>query len=119
MGISKFNKAEAVFTDMERYDEFKSLKELFAKNGRDEKYIVKGLYIYESTYGKGCFIKSDGFNISLPSNMVDIVTDIRGDKDSVDEVNSGNVGITIYEYELPEKYPNKKFYNVNFVEMGA
>ena len=119
MGITNFNKAELLFTDMERYDDFKSLKDLFAKNSKDKKYIVKGLYTYESTYGKGCFIKSDGFNISLPSNMLKTVTEIRDDTESVDEINSGNVGVTIYEYELPEKYPDKKFYNVNFVGMGA
>ena len=117
MGITKFNKSELLFTNNERFDDFKTLEQLFTENGQDKKYIVKGVYIYKSTYGKGCFIKSDGFNVSLPSNMVDTVTKIRVDKESVDEINNDKVGITIYSYALPDKYPDKKFYSVNFVEM--
>lgn len=119
MGITKFNKSELLFTNNERFDEFKTLKQLFTENGKEATYGVKGVYIYESTYGQGCFVKSDGFNISLPSNMLKTVTEIRGDKDSVDEINNGKVGITIYSYVLPDKYPDKTFYSVNFVEMGA
>ena len=119
MGILKCNKSEVLFTNNEQFDEFKTLKHLFIENGQDVTYGVKGVFTYESTYGKGCFVKSDGFNISLPSNMVETVTKIREDKESVDEINNGTVGIKIYTYTLPEKYPDKKFYNVNFVEMGA
>ena len=119
MGILKFNKSEVLFTNNERFDTFKTLEQLFTENGKDAKYGVNGVYSYESTYGKGCFVKSDGFNISLPSNMVETVTKIREDKESVDEINNGKVGVTIYSYVLPEKYPDKTFYSVNFVEMGA
>lgn len=117
MGITKFNKAESLFTDNGRFEEFETLEHLFETNGQDKKYVVKGVFIYESTYGKGCFVKSDGFNISLPGNMVETVNKIRLDKESVEDINNGKVGITIYSYALPDKYPDSKFYNVNFVEM--
>ena len=119
MGITKYNKADALFTNNERYSEFKTLEQLFTENGKDATYGVKGVFSYESTYGKGCFVKSDGFNVSLPSNLVKTIAEIKADKESVDEINSGKVGFNIYSYVMPDKYPDKTFYSVNFVEMGA
>ena len=116
MGITKFNKSELLFKDIERLDTFKTLEELFEENGKDKKYIVKGVYSYVSSYGKGCFIKSDGFNISLPSHLTETISSIREDKESVDEINEEKVYVTIYSYTLPDKYPNKVFYSINFTE---
>ena len=117
MAITKFNKAELLFKDNERLDEFKTLEELFKENGTDKNYLVKGVYTYKSTYGDGCFIKSDGFNISLPNHLVETITNIRGDKESVEEINADKVGVKIYSYTLPDKYPDKVFYSINFVEL--
>lgn len=116
MGISKFNKAELLFTDNERLDVFKTLEELYKEDGKEVRYLVKGVYIYESSYGKGCFIKSEEFNISLPSHLVETIKNIRGDMESIEQINDGKVFITIYSYTLPDKYPNKVFYSINFVE---
>ena len=116
MGITKFNKAELLFKDNERFDDFKTLEELFKEYGKEEKYLVKGVYSYESSYGKGCFIKSDGFNISLPTHLLETIENIREDHESIDEINDGKVFITIYSYTLPDKYPNKVFYSINFTE---
>ena len=114
MNITKFNKSELLFNDNERFDDFRTLKELFESG--EKTHQVKGVYTYNGTYGKGCFIKSDGFNISLPSHMVETVEGIRSDYGSIREINDGKVGIEIYVYTLPDKYPNKTFYSVNFIE---
>ena len=114
MGISKFNKAELLFKDTERFDTFKTLEELFIKDGNEAKYIVKGVFSYDSSYGKGCFIKSDGFNISLPNHLLETIHSIRNDYDSIEEIDEGKVFINIYTYTLPDKYPNKVFYSINF-----
>ena len=116
MNITKFNKSELLFNDNERFEEFKTLEDLFNADGSGTVYGVKGVYTYTSTYGKGCFIKSDGFNISLPSHMVDIIEGIRNDSESVQEINEGKVGVDIYSYTLPDKYPDKTFYSINFGE---
>ena len=116
MGITKFNKSELLFKDTEKLDTFKSLEELVNENGADEKYLVKGVYTFESSYGKGCFIKSGEFNISLPTHLVDTIKSIREDKESVDEINEDKVYVKIYPYTLPDKYPNKVFYSINFTE---
>ncbi len=86
MGITKFNKSELLFKDTENFDTFKSLEELFNEDGSDAKHLVRGVYSYNSSYGKGCFIKSDGFNITLPTHLVDTINSIREDKESVNEI---------------------------------
>lgn len=113
MGISKFNKGEFIFTNAERFDEFHTLEDLYIEGKKE--HLVLGLYSYSSTYGKGVFAKSGGYNISLPSHMVKTVEDIRNDSESVKQINEGKVFIEIYSYELPEKYPDKTFYSVNFI----
>lgn len=114
MGISKFNKAELLFKDNERFNDFKTLEELFTEYGKEKEYIVKGVYSYKSAYGEGCFIKSDRFNISLPSHLLETIKNIREDYESIEEINEDKVFITIYTYTLPDKYPNKVFYSINF-----
>ena len=116
MGISKFNKSELLFKDNERFEDFLTLEELFKENGIDEQYLVKGVYSYKSTYGEGCFIKSAGFNISLPSHLLETVKEIREDEESIKAINERKVYVGIYSYTLPDKYPNKVFYSVNFFE---
>ena len=115
MGIKKFNKGEILFTNTKRYDEFYTLEELYKRDGEGVEYIVLGVYDYESSYGRGAFAKSDGYNISLPSHMVDTVKDIRNDSESVEQINALQVYLEIYTYTLPDKYPNETFYSINFI----
>lgn len=116
MGILNFNvKAEvSLFDDETRYDEFKSLKDLYFENGSGKEYEVRGVYTYSSKYGESCFIKSDGYNIQLPNHLTETVKQIRDDEESVNQINSGDVVVTIYSYGLPDKYPNKTFYSISF-----
>ena len=116
MSITKFNKGAVLFTDNERLEDFKTLEELFTENGKEKSYPVKGVYSYKSSYGEGCFIKSDGFNISLPNHMLETIKSIREDVESVDAINAGKISVTIYYYTLPDKYPDKVFYSINFEE---
>lgn len=116
MSITKFNKGEILFKDNERFEDFKTLEELFTDNGAEREYLVKGVFSYKSSYGEGCFIKSEGFNISLPYHMLETINIIREDKESIDAINDGKIFVTIYSYTLPDKYPNKDFFSVNFKE---
>ena len=117
MNIMKFNKSELLFNNNERFEDFNTLEDLFNVDGPEKTYRVNGVYTYTGTYGKGCFIKSDGYNISLPTHMVETIEGIRNDSESVQEINDGKVGVNIYSYTLPDKYPDKTFYSINFVEL--
>ena len=115
MSITRFNKSELVFTNNERFEEFKTLEELFQENGKEQEYDVLGVYTFNSNFGDGAFIKSNGFNITLPKHLVNTIKEIREDKECVDEINTGKVTINIYSYTLPDKYGDKVFYSINFV----
>ena len=115
MGLLNFNASVvSLFDDESRYDEFRSLKDLYSENGSEKEYEVRGVYTYSSKYGESCFIKSDGYNIQLPNHMTETVKQIREDWESVNQINSGNVVVIINSYELPDKYPNKTFYSTTF-----
>lgn len=115
MGILNFNSNVDLFDDVNRYDDFRSLEELHTSNGSEHEYVVKGVYTYVSKYGESCFIKSDGFNIQLPTHLVDTVKGIRNDEESVTQINDGRVYIKIYSYSLPDRYPDKIFYSIKFI----
>ena len=118
MGILNFNVKAGVslFVDETRYGEFRSLKDLYLENGPEKEYEVRGVYTYTSKYGESCFIKSDGYNIQLPNHLTETIKQIREDEESVTQINSGDVIVTIYSYGLPNKYPNKTFYSISFEE---
>lgn len=111
MGIKKYNKS-TVFTNKVEHTEFKKLEELY-KEGI-ETINVLGLYITgDFGYGKGCFINSDEYNITLPQHQLETVENILEDQEAIDEINAGIVVAKIYEYEL-QRYKDRKFYNIEF-----
>ena len=112
MGILNFN--ESLFDDERRYEEFKSLKDLYFENGPEKEYKVRGVYTYSSKYGESCFIKSIGYNIQLPNHLTETIKQMRGDEEAIKQINSCDVVVIIYSYELPDKYPNKTFYSITF-----
>ena len=115
MGILNFNNNNVnLFTNDKKYDVFKSLEELYKHYGDKEHYKVNGVYTYDSKYGKSCFIKTDGYNIQLPNHLTNTIEDIRKDRESIDQINNDEVYIKIYSYTLPDKYPGKVFYSINF-----
>lgn len=111
MGIKKYNKTTA-FTSNIEHNEFKKLEELY--NEGIKSFSVLGVYVTgDFGYGKGCFIKSDDYNVTLPQHQLKTVENILDDQEAIDEINAGIVVAKIYEYELP-RYKGRKFYNIEF-----
>lgn len=113
MSILNFNTSVSIFDNDERYDEFKSLRDLYAEGKKE--YKVTGVYNYTSKFGNSCFAKSEGFNIQLPNHLAKTVEEIREDEEAVKQINEGRVFIEVYSYTLPDKYPDKMFYSINFI----
>lgn len=115
MGLLNFNNNNVnLFTNDEKYDTFKSLEELYLQNGDRQRYIVNGVYTYSSKYGESCFLKTNGYNIQLPNHLTTTIEDIRKDRESIEQINNGIAYVEIYSYTLPDKYPGKVFYSINF-----
>lgn len=111
MSIKKYNKT-TVFENTVEHDEFKKLEDLY--NNGVKTFKVLGFFITgDFGYGKGCFINSDEYNVTLPQHQLSTVLNIMEDEEAIAEINSGIVVANIYEYELP-RYKGRKFYNVEY-----
>lgn len=100
MSIAKHNRRENRFkVDTEGF-EFRKLGDLFNAKLPDAVFHVYGLYINrKSKYGESPFAASDGYFISLPSHLVDVVKDILNDDEAIEQMNAGRAGLVIRTYE--------------------
>ena len=117
MSITKFNKKVAKFDFKAGKDfEYKSLKELYSEYGKGTIYQVKALYINTSgIYGEQPLIVTDKEYVNIPTHLLETVKEIREDEDIVSDINNGNVGFEIYEYDSNRN--NRKGYSINWVEL--
>lgn len=97
--VGKYNK-ENLFTFRLESDDFKKLSELEAGKG----YRIRGLFISKAgKYGKHPVAVSDTFFIDLPKNQLETVISMMNDRETVDAINEGAVGIS------PEPYHSDKY----------
>lgn len=95
----KYNK-ENLFTFRLESDEFKKLADLEAGKG----YRIRGLFISKAgKYGKHPVAVGESFFIDLPKNQLETVISIMNDREAVDAINAGAVGIS------PEPYHSDKY----------
>lgn len=101
MGIAKFNRVNNLFkVDTSGY-KFMSLAELYT---HDSVVLpLRGLYINpKGKFGASPFAAGDGYFISLPSHLLDVVRSIMDDQETVDLINGGKCGITIRKYQTDD-----------------
>lgn len=115
MGIAKHNKRETRFKVDTTDFEFKKLGELFNADRPETVFSVYGLYINrKSKFGPSPFAASDGYFISLPAHMVDVVESVLSDSEAIDQMNDGKAGLVIRPY-LDAK--GETHYSADFVEV--
>lgn len=111
MGIAKFNRVNNLFTIDTKGFKFFALKDL----KESETVPLRGLYINpKSKYGASPFAASDGFFISLPSHLLETVSAIMDDAETVALINEGKCGI------VPRSYVDEKgetHYSADFVDV--
>lgn len=117
MGIAKHNRRENRFkVDTEGF-EFKKLGDLYNSKKPETVFSVYGLYINrKSKYGDSPFAASDGYFISLPAHLIDVVKDILSDDACIDQMNEGKAGLTIRTYEDDKGVTH---YTADFVDVDA
>lgn len=109
MSIVDFNKA-VMFENATRNDEFFSLKDLFERDGEGKKYKVNGVFTFNGHFGESSFISSEGYNIQLPTHLLETAKAIKKDPESVKEINEGRVYITIYPYKMNDSQGKEHTY---------
>lgn len=113
---NKYNKTKVfTFTIPSEY-QYRTLSELFEKNGKNKVYPVKALYINKkSKFGDAPIVATDECLVNLPSHLLDTVKEMMNDEELVDAVNENKFGFTIYTYE--NKNTKEICCSVNWVDM--
>lgn len=100
MSIAKHNRRENRFKVDTQGFEFRKLGDLYDAKKPETVFMVYGLYINrKGKYGESPFAASDGYFISLPSHLTDVVKDILNDDDSVLQINNCAAGLMIRTYD--------------------
>lgn len=82
--------------------------------GGDVVHSINGLYVHKSQLGDSpvCIDVENKLLVNLPSHTAESVREILSDNEAIEDIKSGKVGYTIYEYESH----GKKCYGINFVD---
>lgn len=95
---------------------FKSLEELYAKNGPDTIYPLRALYINtRSKYGDAPVAITDEAFVNLPKHLLDTVSEMINDREVVRYINDGYAGFKVVTY-VPRNYPDKIAYSVEWID---
>lgn len=111
---NKFNQGKLFDIDTEKF-KYKSLKDLFAKDGGDKVHTLDGFFFNSGKYGVQPIAISvkDKSLINLPNHTETTFKDIATDDDAVQTIKDGKVGFKIYQYESH----GKECYNITFVDL--
>ena len=116
MSMAKHNRRENRFKVDTTDFPYKKLGELFNKATPETVFSVYGLYINrKGKYGESPFAASDGYFISLPSHLVDVVKEILADDSCIDQMNAGKAGLIIRPYDDDKGVTH---YSADFVDVA-
>lgn len=111
---NKYNRG-SVFTARPQGEEYYSLEELFKQNRRE--HVVLAMYINtKGMYGPTPTVLTGDCFINLPTHLTETVKEMIQDKEVIDAVNNGNLGIEIYQY-FSNKH-HKNCYSINWVDLA-
>ena len=115
--MNKFNNNRRFTFEANDDMPFKSLAEMYAINGADTVYILRGLYVNKkSRYGDAPVAITDLAFVNLPKHLLSTVEDMINDREVVNAVNNGDVGFKIEQY-VPRNYPDKLAYSVTWLDI--
>lgn len=117
MGIaSKYNKGNGFNFRVPESFGYKTLDELYKKNGENHVYTVKALYINKkSQYGDAPVIATDECLVNAPSHILDTVNEMILDEEVHEAANNGALGFTIYSYSTDKR--KGTFYSIKWVDI--
>ena len=113
--LNKYNNNVNRFDfEQEKNVDYKKLSELFEANVKQLK--INSLFINtKGKFGDSPVATADGFNINLPTHLLETVKEMIEDEDVVALANQGNLGIEIYQYETKKWGKN---YSCNFIDFN-
>ena len=120
MSIAKHNRTHGgIFSVDTTGFEYKTLAELYDPKQPESEFSVYGVYIGKF-YSKRdrrekecCFAASDGYFISLPAHLVDVIKEILTDDESIDQIKHLKAALKIRPYEKD----GEQYYTAEFVDV--
>lgn len=113
---SKYNKGRSFNFTIPSHYQYRTLSELFERDGKNKIYPVKALYINKkSKFGYAPIVATDECLANLPHHLLDTVQEMMRDEQLVNAVNQGVFGFQIYTYE--NKNTKELCFSVNWVDM--
>jgi len=112
---NKYNRG-SVFTARPKGEEvYYSLEELFNQNRKE--HVVLAMYLNtKGKFGATATVLTGDCLINLPTHLTETVKEMMHDKEVIDAVNNGKLGIEIYQY-FSNKY-HKNCYSINWVDLA-
>ena len=112
---SKYNKGGKFVINTNDFS-YEKLEDLYNINGEDKVYPLTAIYINnKSKFGDSPVFATDNFFVNIPAHMLDVSYEILADDESIEAINNGEVGFTIYNYT--DKKFKKECYGVKFVDI--
>lgn len=113
--LNKYNNNVNRFDfEQEKNVEYKKLSDLYEANITQLK--INSLFINtKGKFGDSPVATADGFNINLPTHLLDTVKEMIEDDDVIALANQGNLGIQIYQYDSKKWGKN---YSSNFIDFN-
>lgn len=99
------------FTANTKGFEYVSLHDLFEQYGGAHVFPLCAIYINErGKYGAAPVLATDSCYVNLPSHLCEVCRQMIADPETVDLINAGKAGFSIYTYETN----NRLCYSVNW-----
>ena len=113
--FGKFNATRKFDIDTTGF-EYRSLEELFERDGDVQEYIVRGLYINtKGLYEAAPVVALDGEYVNLPSHLTTVCEQILDDPRSVQAIRDGKCGFRVRTYE--KKQYNRVCYTIEWIDL--
>lgn len=114
---ARHNKGNVFQCDTEGF-EYKSLKELYKKDGAEAVYKIQGIYINrKSNYGDSPVAICEEFFVNFPEYMLAECVDMMHSSPDIEDIKAGKVGFKIETYEKEIGKSTKTCYGVRWVDI--
>lgn len=113
--FGKFNATRKFDIDTTGFD-YKSLEEIYERDGEGQEYVVRGLYINtKGLYDPSPVVALDTEYVNLPSHLTSVCEQILDDPRSVQAIRDGHCGFRVRTYE--KKQYNRECYSIEWIDL--
>ena len=114
---ARHNKGSFFNCDTEGF-EYYSLKDLYDTHGRDQEYIIQGIYINrKSEYGPAPVAICDEYFVNLPQHMTEEVEEIMRTPEDVEAIKAGKVAFIIETYTKTIGKKEKLCHGIRWIDV--